>query len=88
MAAVFRAIPDQPAPLSELGVPDSVRPLTELSHGLVLIAGPAVVAYGDDVAAADRAADTMAGALAEALAGAWSSLAGPSRSRRCTPLMV
>jgi len=32
----------------------------------IYAAGPAVVAYGDDAAAADRAADVMAGALAEA----------------------
>ena len=39
-AAVFRVIPDTLRTLEELGLPDSLRELTTLARGLVLVTGP------------------------------------------------
>jgi twitching motility protein PilT len=40
VGAVFRAIPEKAVPLAELGLPDVVGSLAELSRGLVLVTGP------------------------------------------------
>ncbi len=40
LAAVFRVIPDKLKSLEELGLPDSLRQLTKLPRGLVLVTGP------------------------------------------------
>ena len=40
VAAVFRVIPDQLKTLEELGLPESLRTLTEHPRGLVLVTGP------------------------------------------------
>lgn len=40
MGAVIRLIPNTMKSFAELGIPDCIRPLLELPHGLVLVAGP------------------------------------------------
>ena len=40
LAAVFRVIPDKLKTLEDLGLPDSLRELTKLPRGLVLVTGP------------------------------------------------
>jgi twitching motility protein PilT len=40
LAAVFRVIPEKLKSLEELGLPDSLRQLTKLPRGLVLVTGP------------------------------------------------
>jgi twitching motility protein PilT len=40
VGAVFRAIPFEVVPLADLGLPDSIRALSELPRGLVLVTGP------------------------------------------------
>jgi len=40
VSAVFRAIPDRLPTLDELNLPESVRALTRLANGLVLVTGP------------------------------------------------
>jgi len=40
LAAVFRVIPDKLKSLEDLGLPDSLRQLTKLPRGLVLVTGP------------------------------------------------
>jgi twitching motility protein PilT len=40
VAAAFRVVPDELKTLEELGLPDSLRALSELPRGLVLVTGP------------------------------------------------
>jgi twitching motility protein PilT len=40
VAAAFRVVPDELRTLEELGLPESLRSLTELPRGLVLVTGP------------------------------------------------
>jgi twitching motility protein PilT len=40
VAAAFRVVPDELKTLEELGLPDSLRSLSELPRGLVLVTGP------------------------------------------------